>query len=633
MERAKGAGSVLPGGGGIMAKTSPKRARYIELSSFLGVDFANEETEVDVRRSPYAPNMVADRAGRPEKRAGYQTIKEFSGRINGIHFFDGNMLVHAGTGFYDAQGNSLYSGANDARSVSFIMAQREVEDEMIVLRHNLYLLDGENYLRYDGQTVEKVEGYIPTTMAAGILLEPVNLLQPKRKNTFAGDGEKVEFQLDGQSLDDAEAKVYVDGELKTPEIDYTLDIQEGTVTFASAPEKPSGGENIMVEFSRTVSGYREMIERCCTYSTFGVGNDTRVFVSGNAEHPNRDWQSATYNPEYFPDTGYTDLGSSNTAIMGYMKQYDSLIVVKEQSDETGLFMRTAQLSQTQYEGADTYEPVFPVKEGISGIGAVSRYAFAGFGSDQLMLTRNGVCGLSTDAVTNQRSVVNRSFMVNPKLIKEKNLNEAVAAVWGRFYVLCINGACYVANIEQTCSTPSGTGYEWYYWTDIPARVLREHQGKLYFGTSEGEVMCFKDPEEEGRFAYSDNGNPIHSAWTTALLDGGNFMREKSIAKKGTGVLVKPYTRSSGEIYFTTDKTLREATRNFTMDIFDFDDVDFNRFTFDVMDGPRVQVSPKKFRKVLQFQMGVRNNEANQGFGILAMMISFTIGKLTRRKNG
>lgn len=110
-----------------MAKTSPKRARYIELSSFLGVDFANEETEVDVRRSPYAPNMVADRAGRPEKRAGYQTIKEFSGRINGIHFFDGNMLVHAGTGFYDAQGNSLYSGANDARSVSFIMAQREVE--------------------------------------------------------------------------------------------------------------------------------------------------------------------------------------------------------------------------------------------------------------------------------------------------------------------------------------------------------------------------------------------------------------------------------------------------------------------------------------------------------------------------
>ena len=50
MEGIESAGTVLPGGGVAMARTSPKRARYIELSNFLGVDFANEETEVDVRR-------------------------------------------------------------------------------------------------------------------------------------------------------------------------------------------------------------------------------------------------------------------------------------------------------------------------------------------------------------------------------------------------------------------------------------------------------------------------------------------------------------------------------------------------------------------------------------------------------
>lgn len=114
MEGIESAGTVLPGGGVAMARTSPKRARYIELSNFLGVDFANEETEVDVRRSPYAPNMVADRAGRPEKRAGYKQICSYDGRINGIHFFDGEMIVHAGTHFYDAEGNLLYEGANDA---------------------------------------------------------------------------------------------------------------------------------------------------------------------------------------------------------------------------------------------------------------------------------------------------------------------------------------------------------------------------------------------------------------------------------------------------------------------------------------------------------------------------------------
>lgn len=616
-----------------MARTSPKRARYIELSNFLGVDFANEETEVDMRRSPYAPNMVADRAGRPEKRPGYQTIGTFTGRINGIHFFDGKMLVHAGTTFCDELGNVLYEGANDDRSVSFVMGLGELVDEVTFLHHSLYILDGQNYLRYDGTAVEKVEGYIPTTRAAGVALEPVNLLQKKRRNTFKGDGTKVEFQTDAKDWDSAEVEIYVDGQLKIAGTDYTVDAEQGTITFTTAPETTSGNDNISIIFSRTVPGYRELIEHCRIYSTFGVGNDTRVFVSGNADQPNRDWQSATYDPEYFPDTGYTDLGSNNTAIMGYTKQYDSLLVIKEPSNETGLFLRSAQLVEEEKEGTKTYKPIFPVTEGISGVGAISRYAFAGLGNDQLMLTRNGVCGLSTNAVSNQKSVVNRSFMVNPQLTKELNLSEAVAEVWGRFYVLCVNGVCYVANTEQTCSTPSGTGYEWYYWTDIPARVLRQHQGKLYFGTDDGKVMRFKDPEVEGRFAYSDDGAPIHSVWTTALLDGGNFMREKNISKKGTGVLVKPYTRSSGEIYFTTDKTLREVTRSFTMDIFDFEDVDFNRFTFDIMDGPRVQVSPRKFRKVLQFQMGVRNNEADQGFGILAMMISFTMGNLTRRKNG
>ena len=138
-----------------MARTSPKRARYFELSNFLGVDFANEETEVDVRRSPYAPNMVADRAGRPEKRAGYKQICSFEGHINGIHFFDGDMIVHAGTDFYDAEGNLLYENANDARSISFVMGLEEIADEISVLHHSLYILDGANYLHCiaDGQQI------------------------------------------------------------------------------------------------------------------------------------------------------------------------------------------------------------------------------------------------------------------------------------------------------------------------------------------------------------------------------------------------------------------------------------------------------------------------------------------------
>jgi hypothetical protein len=67
-----------------------------------------------------------------------------------------------------------------------------------------------------------------------------------------------------------------------------------------------------------------------------------------------------------------------------------------------------------------------------------------------------------------------------------------------------------------------------------------------------------------------------------------------------------------------------------MNIFDWDDVDFNAFTFNVFDNPQVEVSPKKFRKVLQFQMGVQHDKVNEGMGLLAMMISYTIGSRKRR---
>lgn len=57
-------------------------------------------------------------------------------------------------------------------------------------------------------------------------------------------------------------------------------------------------------------------------------NDTRVFLSGNPDEPDCDWQSGLYDPTYFPDTGYTRMGTDASAIVGYLKQYESQVVVK-----------------------------------------------------------------------------------------------------------------------------------------------------------------------------------------------------------------------------------------------------------------------------------------------------------------
>lgn len=614
-----------------MARTTPKTLTTIELSNFLGVDFASEETEVDVRRSPLCKNIVSSLSGRPEKRPGYRTVYDYSnvGPIYGLFNVGDAIIIHAG--------NKLFSTAVDDGETAIYSNLGQQRSATASLNGRTFFLEGFNYLELTETTATPVTGYTPTTVigreptGGGTPFEDVNLISPTRKNSFTTDGSATVFQLDATALDSVDS-VSVGGVLKTVETDYTVDLANGTVTFVEAPPDDNGVDSVVITFSKTVSGYADRIKKCRIMATYGVGNDSRLFVAGNPNYPNTDWQSGLYDPTYFPDRGYTQIGSDDTAIMGYLKQYDSMLIIKEQEENrTTIFSRTAQLTE---DGT----AIFPVKESLAGIGAISPYSFTTANGDALFLSRNGVYGFDTNAITSQRSVQLRSWYVNPRLMQEVDLDKAVATVWGNLMLLAVGDHCYVADLHQKNQNQGGSyGYEWYYWTNIPATLFLERDGALYFGTQDGKVCRFYnailDASQDGtpvNSFYADDGQAIDAYWFTPLLDGGNFMRKKNISKKGTGILAKPYTRSSGEIYFTTNKSFQTLIRAYNIDIFDFNDVDFNRFTFNTRDNPKVIVAPKKQRKIYQFQMGVRNNAPREGFGVLAMMISYTVGGFTRR---
>ena len=89
--------------------------------------------------------------------------------------------------------DALYSDMNNRKSASFIFNNR------------LYIIDGKNYLFYDGETVNKVvdSAYIPTTYINivpsgtnadnGTEYEQRNMLQPKFNHTFIADGTTTDF--------------------------------------------------------------------------------------------------------------------------------------------------------------------------------------------------------------------------------------------------------------------------------------------------------------------------------------------------------------------------------------------------------------------------------------------------------
>lgn len=165
-------------------KVSSPAQKKITMSSFLGIDLRNAPYNVSEGRSPNCPNMIRDTRGVNKKRFGYETLLEFDGPINGSHVLKGEtnkLVVHAGTKFYSVVGTTkteIYSTAANHRSIS-----KQINSK-------LYILDGSNYLVYDGEAMKKVseDAYIPTIIIArlynggGEVLEPINLLQPKGQN-------------------------------------------------------------------------------------------------------------------------------------------------------------------------------------------------------------------------------------------------------------------------------------------------------------------------------------------------------------------------------------------------------------------------------------------------------------------
>ena len=590
---------------------------------FKGADFSTDPSQVDESRSPWPLNLIADEGGFPEKRLGWRTLETFSGQINGIYTLTAErvtyLFIHHGQVLsrYNPESGEVTdvkSDIADHKSVSFVM------------NGSLYILTGSEYLVVsvnDGAiTCGNVSdnAYLPRTVISrnptggGTTFEPVNLIGTKRQNDFLADGSAKVYQLDSENIDSV-VSVEVNGAAVTS--GYTVDLAKGTVTFTTAPTRPesaggvAGADNVKIVYSKAVEGYADRINKCTICAQYGKGSFDRVFFSGNPEQKNIDWHCGYNDPTYIPDTSYAVVGSEETAIMGYLRVGGQLVVVKEdnQQDST-VFIRSVEIDD---EGNAT----FPLQQGIQSIGAVSKYCFASLRDDPLFLSRYGVNAIVTNNITLERTVRRRSGLVDPRLTAESGLEEAVSCVWGDWFVIAVNGNCYVADSKQQSykgSIADNFMYEWYFWNNIPARVLFEYDNTLYFGTADGRLCRFNDDIDTMR-KYSDDGEAIIAEWATKADDDGDFMRYKTMTRRGSGVQCKPYTTSSVKIVVRTEKDFGVEIKTNAMSIFNFEDIDFSAFSFNTLDTPQIIPLDYKVKKYKTLQIIVRNDAPNQGFGV------------------
>lgn len=377
------------------------------------------------------------------------------------------------------EGDALFKGMNLSKSSSFVFNNR------------LHLIDGKNFLVYDGKKVGNVldNAYVPTTYIGivpagenadnGTEYEQRNILQPYFKHTFVADGDTKDFVMNETDLEEI-SEVCVYGKIISPE-EYSVEkkgeIVTGKITFTEAPKKPVDADypefyaGVEITAKKRITKVHGVVEACedvgalITRCTIATVFDNRVFLSGNPDVPNhvffcgRNLTGYT-DPTYFGVLNYFQDGVENSPITGLIPVADTLMVLKSDTQQDGMvFFHTP--TET---GTDVLPKIYPSKQGLHGVGCLG--ACINFLDDPIFVSRLGVEAIGQLSVRYERAVEHRSSLIDAKLA-EMDLEKAMLEEWDGYLLLASEGKIFMADSRQKYQDELGViQYEWYYLEDV-----------------------------------------------------------------------------------------------------------------------------------------------------------------------
>ena len=499
--------------------------------SFRGVDFRGEE--INLIRSPDSLNVWKDykETESIRTRPGMKLHTAFDDTIYGIFFYNDEILVHSGTKLYKVKNGvktELVSGVSAAESNGFIF-----EDVF-------YFKDGNTYMKYNGNSIGGVVGYIPTTTigrrpeGGGKEHEDVNMLSAYRKNTFLADGKDVEIKDEDGKVTGTEREGSKDYYLDVMEIDedykpivkvddaevsnFTVDYAEGKITFDTAPLAPKtdGKDNVEIQFRKSYSRnkdgsrtniatkYMLAILRCTLIQVF----DNRVFFSGNKDYPNTVWHCSLYDPSYVSDLDYYQEGMDSAQVKGMVAGNNALWVFREPSESnTNVFYHTPTIDEQ-------YGKIYPSSHSSITTGCVGKAI--NFNDDIVFFSERGMEGISGD-VTTEQAVAHRSTLVDRKLISADDYEKMILEEWEGYLLVFIGNKVFLADSRAVFTNEDHIEYEWFYW-ELEKKVTyaRVFGGVLYLGTEDGGIYTItSETTEDGLYTVStDPTSNIESYWVT-----------------------------------------------------------------------------------------------------------------------
>lgn len=476
---------------------------------------------------------------------------------------------------------------------------------------------------FELQKIDKSEIYAPLVVVnavgfddtgsppvvSGTQFEGYNLLSGAFRTAFTTDGKAHEFKLplDNLTMNNGES----------PAVEYTG--TDGTVTrwesfsntmFYAQASAEIGGETVTVKLYRR-SGIIEFSTGADTpyplpgsisnnlivtawktdpeatkkianmqFATWfggdrsGINGGTRLFVSGNPDHPNLVHWSDINNPLYFPENNYAYIGESSQKVTGFGKQTDILVIFKEHEIYSAEYV-----SGNTYTAQDVIDgkvvdvtanaAVFPITPINSGIGCDCPNTIQLCNNRLIWATSDGaVYGLMAANQASERNVRKLSAMIESRLKAEDRylLKSALSCdvdghymlfVWNRVYLLDYMDGVFQYYATYSDERKAQRNMSWYCWEFpkecTPAAVmpkgdrlsafcLQYHSydrsgmpTRALFGAAyllDGERDCVFHPSgpafETGEFDISVEEREIQSCFQTKVFDFGSQERKKKI---------------------------------------------------------------------------------------------------------
>lgn len=549
-----------------------------------------------------------------------------------------NYLYHVGSSIYARTGKNndfieIYTKANKHRSCSWQLGEKCY----VIDGNNIYIASLDSGVPFE--PIGQENAFIPKVTIAkeptggGTARDPINLLQPGFYELFQGKASVKKYQLSFKDLDATTCKAWLlnsEAEWieKSENTDFTVNRATGEITFTTAPGvSPIDGEdNVKILAYRTVEGYRERVTKCTFGVLFGVaGACDRIFLSGNEDHPNWDFYSQKDDPTYFPDTGYSVLGSEQSRVSGYSIVSNYLATFKDGFDQSQtVFIREGDMLETGDEENKTSEPVFKLINTLQGEGVVSPYSFGYMQTEPVFLTRSGVYAITEQDISGEKYSQNRSFYLDGVLRKEENKQNGQAVIYNNQYVLALNGKLYILDGLQATRTdksePYATRqYAGFICDNVPANCIWVDD-QICFGTNDGKVCRFFS-DDKALESYNDDGKAIYACWETPDLDDQLFYKNKTF--RYLAVRLMQSLKTTAKMY---SRKLGVWTRIYENVVIsnpiDFENLDFDLFTFSIDTTEKLMHTKVRVKKVDKARFKIENGEVNEPFGLSDLALEY-----------